>query len=140
MAEHRPRRLLIDALTDVERRIPGPDRPPDFVAALAGALRAAGVTSLVNAELSTVIGPEFRMPLPAVSAALDNLILLRYFEWGSRLQRLISVLKVRETAFDPTIRDFAIRERGIAVGEPFVGAAALLTGTPVPIPPPGSGP
>ncbi len=89
---------------------------------------------------STLVGPEFRVPLPAVSAALDNLILLRYFEWGSRLQWLVSVLKVRETAFDPTIRDFAIGERGIPVGEPFVGAAALLTGTPVPIPPTGGGP
>jgi circadian clock protein KaiC len=47
--EHRPTRLVVDALTDVERRIPGPDRPPDFVAALTGALRTAGVTTLVNA-------------------------------------------------------------------------------------------
>ena len=130
VAAHRPHRLLVDALTDVERRIPGPDRPPDFVAALAGALRAAGVTTLFNAELSTLVGPELRVPLPAVSVALDALILLRHFEWGSRLQRLVSILKERETAFDPTIREFIIGAQGIVVGEPFGGATALLTGAP----------
>ena len=140
VAEHRPGRLVVDALTDVERRIPGPDRPPDFVAALAGALRAAGVTALFNAELGTLVGSELRVPLPAVSAALDNLVLLRYFEWGSQVQRLVSVLKARETAFDPTIRDFVIGERGIAVGGPFAGAAALLTGAAAHVPAAASGP
>jgi circadian clock protein KaiC len=71
---------------------------------------------------------------------LDNLVLLRYFELGSRLQRLISVLKVRESAFDPTIREFAIGGQGIAIGEPFASATALLTGAPVPGPAPGTPP
>ena len=140
VAEHRPRRLLVDALTDVERRIPGQGRPADFVAALTGALRAAGVTALFNAELSTLVGPELRIPLPAVSVALDALVLLRYFEQGSRLQRLVSVLKMRESAFDPTIRELVIGDQGIAVGGPFVGAGALLTGGPVPGSAPGGSP
>jgi circadian clock protein KaiC len=135
VAEHRPSRLVVDALTDVERRIPGPERPADFVAALTGALRDAGVTALFNAELSTLVGPELRVPLSAVSVALDNLMLLRYVELGSRLERFVSVLKMRESAFDPVIRSFVIGDGGISIGEPFTGAVALLTGTPVPTPP-----
>ena len=131
VAEHRPTRLVVDALTDVERRLPGPERTADFTAALAGALRAAGATALLVAELGTLVGPELRVPLPAVSAVLDNLVLLRHVELGSRLQRLVSVLKARETAFDQTIRGFTIGDRGIAVGEPFAGAGGLLTGAAV---------
>ena len=110
-----------------------PNRAPDFVSALTQALRDAGVTALFNAELSTLAGPELRVPLPAISVALDNMVLLRYFEMGSHLQRLVSVLKVRESAFDPAIRNFAIGDRGITIGDPFTGATALLTGTPVPM-------
>jgi circadian clock protein KaiC len=132
VAEHRPTRLIVDAITDIERRIPGPDRPPDFIAALTSELRGAGVTALFNAELSTLIGPELRVPLPAVSVALDNMILLRYVELHARLERLISILKVRESAFDPAIRGFVISDQGIAIGEPVSGAAALLTGAPIP--------
>ena len=129
VAEHRPRRLVVDALTDVERAIPGPGRPADFVAALTGALRAAGVAVVFTAELATLVGPELRVPLPAVSVALDNLVLLRYFQMGSRLRRLVTVLKTRESAFDPAIRDFAIDGRGISVGEPIAGGGTFLTGT-----------
>ena len=134
VAEHRPARLVVDALTDVERRIAGPGRAPDFVAALAGALRDAGVTTVFNAELGTLVGPELRVPLTAVSVALDNLVLLRYVELGARLQRFVSVLKTRESAFDPAIRGLAIGSDGITVGAPFAGAVALLTGAPVPMP------
>ena len=74
------------------------------------------------------------MPLTAVSVALDNLVLLRYVELGARLERFVSVLKVREGAIDPAIRTFAIGADGIAVGAPFAGAVALLTGAPVPMP------
>ena len=136
VAEHRPTRVVVDALPDVERRLPSPERAADFAAALAGALRAAGATAIFVAELGNLVGPELRVPLPAVSAALDNLVLLRHFELGSRLQRLVSILKARETAFDPTIRGFTIGDRGLAIGEPFAGAVGLLTGASVPGPAP----
>jgi hypothetical protein len=35
---------------------------------------------------------------------------------------------VREGAFDPTIREFAITSTGIVVGEPFEGVEAVLSG------------
>jgi circadian clock protein KaiC len=130
--EHRPARLFVDTLTDVQRRMFMPERLTDFMTALANELRTAGVTTLFAAELDTVVGPELSVPFPAVSALLDNAIVLRHFELESRLQRLISVLKVRQSGFDPTIRAFVIEDQGINVGDVFIGAAALLTGVPVP--------
>ena len=47
------------------------------MAALTGALRADGVATIFTAELATLVGPELRVPLQAVSVALDNIVLLR---------------------------------------------------------------
>jgi circadian clock protein KaiC len=58
------------------------------------------------------------------------LVLLRYVELRSQLFRLISLFKVREGAFDPSIRQFAITDSGIVVGEPFEGVEAILSGMP----------
>ena len=56
------------------------------------------------------------------------MVLLRYVELRSRLYRLISLFKVREGAFDPTIREFTITDAGIVVGKPFEGVEAVLSG------------
>jgi circadian clock protein KaiC len=131
--DHDPQRLVVDAFTDVERRLLAVDRAPDYVAALTNTLRSAGVTSFVTAELSSVIAPELRVPLPSASSSFDNIIMLRRFELRSRLRRMVSVLKVRESTFDPTIREFIIDNTGIAVGAAFEDAAGILTGAAVPV-------
>ena len=46
-------------------------------------------------------GTELAVPLPEATAGADNAILLRYVEPRSRLHRLVSVLRVRESGFDP---------------------------------------
>jgi len=56
------------------------------------------------------------------------MVLVRYVELRSRLYRLVSLIKVREGAFDPTIREFAITNTGIVVGNPFEGVEAILSG------------
>ena len=135
VAEHRPRRLAVDALTDVQRHVAPPERAPDFAAALANRLRADAVTTLFVVELETLVGQELRVPLPAISAAVDNVVLLRHVELGSRLRRLVSVLKARQSGNDPALRELAIGPGGPAVGGPFRAAGPLLTGAGVPLGP-----
>jgi circadian clock protein KaiC len=73
------------------------------------------------------------LPIPEISAALDNGILLRRFELASRFHHLVSVIKMRQSAADPAIREFVITDQGITVGEPFSRATALLTGSATPV-------
>jgi circadian clock protein KaiC len=75
-----------------------------------------------------LIGAELRLPLQGVSPLSETLILLRYVELHSRLRRLISVFKVRDGPFDPTIREFSISDAGIDIGHPFQTAEAVLSG------------
>lgn len=134
VAEHRPRRIVIDAFTDLVRLFADPHRQTAFAQALTNELRDRGVTSLFVLEIDTFVGPQLAAPVPTVSAVMDTGILLRTFELGSRLRRLVSVLKQRQSAIDLTIREFVIGPQGITVGEPF-DAAALLTGSARPVPP-----
>jgi len=73
--------------------------------------------------------PDLRVPLSEIASLADVTVLVRYLELRSRLYRLISLMKVREGTFDPTIREFAITDTGVVVGSPFEGTEAVLSGT-----------
>ena len=99
-----------------------------FWSALSHELRVLGVTALHTLEMPELIGAEVRVPVSGMSSLAEVMVLLRYVELRSRLFRLISLIKVREGAFDPTIREFAITDAGIVVGAPFEGVEAVLSG------------
>lgn len=128
--EHQPRRVFIDAITDVQRFITSPLRFASFLTALTNELRTRGVTSLVGAELGTYVDETLSMPVPSASAMVDNGILLRHVEVRSELRRIVSILKARQAPTDPVIRELLIGDGGISVSEPFVDVSGLLTGSP----------
>jgi circadian clock protein KaiC len=128
---HRPRRLVIDSYSDLVPLFSIPERRAFFPPALANGLRHRGVTALILLEIDTFAGPALSIPVANLSATMDGGLLLRVVEIQSSLRRMVSVLKLRQTAFDPTIREFTIGPGGIEVGEPF-DASGLLTGNAVP--------
>lgn len=129
--EHRPRRLVIDAYSDLMPLFTIPERRAFFPPALANGLRDRGVTTLMLLEIDTFAGSALTIPVQNLSATMDGGILVRAIEVKSALHRMVSVLKLRQTAFDPTIREFIIGPEGVQVGEPF-DASGLLTGNAVP--------
>jgi circadian clock protein KaiC len=132
VAEHRPRRVFVDAITDIQRVIDSPQRMPTYTAALTNELRAQGATVFIATEINTYVDDQLAVPVPAASATMDNGILLRQVELGSSLHRIISVLKARQMSTDPTIREFVIGNQGIAVGVPLAAVKGLLTGSAAP--------
>jgi circadian clock protein KaiC len=59
----------------------------------------------------------------------ENLFFLRHVELEGRLRRLLSIFKLRDTDYDPTLREFVISRQGIEVLPPFnVNVDTLLTG------------
>jgi circadian clock protein KaiC len=126
---HQPQRLFLDGLSDIQRLILTPDRVSMFITALTNELRDRGVTTMMTVEIDGFAGADLMVPVPSVSATMDNGILMRHVELGSRVHRLISVLKARQSAAHAEIREFVVGSRGIEVGGIFGGASALLTGT-----------
>ena len=126
---HQPQRLFLDGLSDIQHLILTPERVSMFIAALTNELRNRGVTTLMTVEIDGFAGADLMVPVPAASATMDNGILLRHVEIASRVHRLISVLKARQSAASSEIREFVVGPHGIEVGGIFGGAGALLTGT-----------
>lgn len=125
--EHRPHRLVIDAFSDLLPLFAIPERTSLFPPALANKLRHLGVTALFLTEIDTFVSPSLPVPVKNLSATMDNGLLMRTVELRSSLRRMISVLKQRQTGFDPTIRELLIGHAGLTVGDAF-DANALMTG------------
>jgi circadian clock protein KaiC len=84
---------------------------------------------LYTAESRNIVGERLEAPPTGVSTVVDNLVVLRYAEMESRLRRLISMLKVRDSDFDPRVREAEITERGLVIGSPIVGWENLIGGS-----------
>jgi circadian clock protein KaiC len=56
----------------------------------------------------------------------DNHIVLRFVESGASLYRIISVLKVRDSAFDSNLRQLYFSVRGIEPAESSASAKSIL--------------
>ena len=97
------------------------------IAALANELRVLGVTAFYSLEVPDIVGPAIRAPIDDLSSLAENLILLRYIELRSQLYRLISVMKVRDSDFDPSLREFTIDSEGLAIRDTPATAEAILS-------------
>jgi circadian clock protein KaiC len=108
-------RVVIDTLGGIEQAAYFPGRLPAFFMALANELRGAEVTALYTSETPDLLGTSDLVRLPPYAGAMDNILLMRFAERGGRLRRLLSVLKVRDSEFDHTVREYAIGAGGIRV-------------------------
>jgi circadian clock protein KaiC len=126
------RRLFLDGIQGFEVAAEFPERIRDAFSALVEELERRGVTTLYTVETRDLFGPRIEVPLFGISATTQNILLLRHVELNAQLYRMISILKLRDSAYDSTIREFRITERGISVADTFNAANHLLTGTAVP--------
>jgi circadian clock protein KaiC len=126
---HRVNRLCFDGLHGFRHHAEYPERTRAVFSALADELTRRGVTSLFTLESTDLVGSSIEIPIDGVSALADNIILLRHVELRSQLYRLISIVKVRDRAYDGAIREFQITDRGVIVADTFDSAEQILTGT-----------
>lgn len=123
----RRRRLFIDGIEGFRAAGAYPDRMPRFLSAFTNQLRTLDVTTVVSEELD-LFSPTISMPNPELANVVENVILLRYVELRSQLHRLISIMKMRESKYDTSIREFHITDHGVEVASSFESAEAVLTG------------
>ncbi len=125
--EHRGiRRLVIDPVSVVEGAIPFPARGPRFMASLLDYLRAHDATTLLTQESVRFGGGRLGEAVAAVLS--DNLISLRWVEYRNRLMRILSVQKMRGSAFDTTLREYQIENGDIRVLPLVESAEGVVAG------------
>ena len=129
--EMKATRVVIDSLSGFELAV-APSFREDFRESLFrmfAVLAGLGVTVLMTSELEDrYIDLRFS---PYGSAFLtDAIIVQRYIEVQSSLQRVMSVVKVRASSHSTEIRRYEINDHGIVIGDPVLDYEAILGGQP----------
>jgi circadian clock protein KaiC len=129
VAETGAQRVVFDSISSLGMGLDEHGRYRELLYALVTHLREQGVTSMFAAEIADLLGST-QLGGRAVSSITDNVILLRYVEVAGRLERAISVLKVRGAAHATELRRYSVGIDGPAVGAPFASLRGVLTGAP----------
>lgn len=126
---HKIRRLVIDSFHGFNQTM-YPQRLTRFFTALSNELRALGVTTFLILEIIQITSPTVQIPATPVSTIFDNAILLRVVEFRSQTSHLISIIKLRASNYDHSVRQVQISSQtGLQVLGPFNGVENILTGT-----------
>jgi circadian clock protein KaiC len=117
-------RVAIDSLAEMIFAVREAERFPAFLRSLIGLIRASGASSLVTSETPPHgVADNSLTPLMFL---FHNIIDLRYIEYGSRVGRAISVLKMRNSRHEMTLSCYTISDHGITVGEKLEGVSGRL--------------
>jgi circadian clock protein KaiC len=91
-----------------------------------------GVTTLMVVAQHGIVGGPMKSPVDT-SYLADSVVLLRYFEYGGKVKKAISVVKKRSGVHEETIRELRFDSGGIHLSEPLTRFRGILTGVPLEI-------
>ena len=123
------RRVVLDSISALGVSIPSMRRYRELLYAVSRHLQQRGVTTIMTAELPELLGG-LQLSGNQVSSIADTVILLRYIELGSSLERTIGVLKSRGSSHTTGLRRFRIGPDGPRIGEQLTAYRGVLTGLP----------
>lgn len=123
--ERKVERLFIDGFvgfrsTSINERI------SSVFSAVSDELVAHGVTTLISDETRELFVHEIEVPTPNVSAIFHNILFVRHVEVGAELQRLLSVMKTRDSDADRRLWRYEIEDGGVRIIAPFETAGDRL--------------
>jgi circadian clock protein KaiC len=124
-------RVVIDSLSGFELAL-APTFRDDFresLSRMVSALTSIGVTVLMTSELEDRYS-ELRFSPYGTAFLTDAIIVQRYIEVNSRLQRVMAVVKVRASEHSNELRLFHIDDEGIQIDAMLAGYEGLLGGRP----------
>ena len=131
--EFRPRRVAIDSLSALEH-VGTLKAFREFVIGVTSYIKHQEVTGLFTSTTNSLMGGD-SITETHISTLTDSIILLRYVEMFGEMKRGATVLKMRGSAHDKSIREFTIGLGGMSVGKPFRHVTGILSGTPVQLSP-----
>jgi len=119
-------RVVLDSITHFARLTDDPVKLRAIYNTIINGLKREGVTSLLLGEESRT--PDPRQERGKLSYVVDGIIMLRYVEVESAMQRAIVVLKMRGSDHAKEIRRAEIRKGGMVVTDVFEGRENILSG------------
>ena len=123
-----PARVVIDGMQGFERAADLPERLSDVYSTIAQELERRMVTTLYTTETRGLFEGDIHVPINGLSAATQNIILLRHVEHRAAILRALAILKVRDDDYDPTMREIKVTDDGIRLLDTFADASNLMSG------------
>lgn len=124
-------RVVIDSLSGFELTL-APTFREDFresIALMMSAFASTGATVLITSEMEDRYD-DLRFSPYGTAFLTDAIIVQRYIEVESSLQRVIAVVKMRASNHSSALRLFYIDDDGLHIGEKLVDHEGLLSGRP----------
>jgi circadian clock protein KaiC len=125
-------RIVVDSIAELERAILrglDPGRLEDYLAALLRAMRARRVTALLLKETDKALAATLDFSADPLSILAENVLLLQQLPFQGQLHRILSILKLRFSDHDTTLREYRISApKGVEVLEPFASDQGVLAG------------
>jgi circadian clock protein KaiC len=110
------KRVFVDGMRGFEQALLFKNRLPALLNALNHALKADGATVFYSMETHRLVLPE-ELQFDEISAMVDNVVLLHYAMREGAFRRNVSILKVRDSDFDPFTHEFHISSGGVRFGD-----------------------
>ena len=108
------RRLVIDGLSGFLESAVYQERLNRFLSCLINELRSRGVTALMTLETRDVVSSVISMPW-GVSGLVDNLFFLRFVHDEGHVERLLTIIKMRDSDYQAGLRRLRIGSQGMHI-------------------------
>jgi circadian clock protein KaiC len=120
---YRPTRIVIDSLSSLER-IGSTSAYREFVLGLAAFVKQEQITSMVTMTTQNLLGGD-SLSEGHISTLTDAIVLLRYARVPGRIDRVLSLLKMRGSPHDRTVRSYEINDSGLHVLGEYDGSLEI---------------
>jgi circadian clock protein KaiC len=126
--QRRPHRVVLDGMEGFDRAADFPERMSHVYSAIAQELEQLETTALYTTETRELFTPTIQVPINGLSAATQNIILLRHIEHRATMLRVLAILKVRDDAYDARMREIQITDGGIRLLDTFAAESHVASG------------
>ena len=126
--EFRPHRLFLDGMEGFAHAADFPERLSHVYSAIAQELEGLGVTTLYTTETRELFSRSVQVPINGLSAATQNIILMRHIEHRASMLRVMVILKVRDDDYDARMREIKITDTGIRLLDTFAAELQVASG------------
>jgi circadian clock protein KaiC len=123
-----PVRVFIDGMQGFESAADFPERLSHVYSAIAQELERRRATTIYTTETRGLFEREIHVPINGLSAATQNIILLRHIERRASILRALAILKIRDDDYDARVREVSIGDTGIQLRDTFANELDVISG------------
>ncbi len=118
-----PTRVVLDSIAELDLGGREPDRYLSYLWAMVNLISGYGATGMFTQETAT-FGPQ--VPSELLSFVFQNVLTMRFVEYGQHVLRAVGTFKMRESPHDLDLTEFVIGPKGVVTKGKLGDVSGLL--------------